>query len=249
MGGSRTFPCAGKKPGPIVSTFAAGEHIPVILEGTATHDGGHCQFSISYDEGKTFVVLMTVYRECLRKSGNTYLVPIPTGIPSAKRAVFHWSWINAIGNREYYANCADIAIQGVSPGKLEGLQLLVVNNPDPIKDSIVLPEFPGEDTASCDGKLLLDSRPKVSLDVETGQANPNGVFKGKELEEKISKDCKVKYVGPAGGTEEGTPTTSLAKGTVTPTAQAQLSGASTRFEFNPGMLCLGLFVIIGQLLP
>jgi hypothetical protein len=173
-----------------------------MLEGTIWHDGGHCQFALSYDNGESWVVIKTVYRECLRNATQTqYLVTIPSGAPSALRAVFMWSWLNAVGNREFYVNCADIAIQGVSPGRLEGRQLLVANYAPPVAGTVMLPEFPGRDTASCDGKLLLDSRPRATLDVSTGKVNPPGLFLGKELESRITS-CDVKYISPPGADED-----------------------------------------------
>lgn len=124
LGGRRTFPCAGKKAGPIVATYSAGDSIDVVLTGSATHDGGHwlvlprngvssllfltcaadgsmdSQFALSYDAGVSWVVLKTVYRECLRGEGYNYSVPIPSSAPKADRAVLLWTWMNAIGNRE-----------------------------------------------------------------------------------------------------------------------------------------------------
>ncbi|KXS20385.1 lytic polysaccharide monooxygenase [Gonapodya prolifera JEL478] len=126
LGPSRPYPCQGKGKGPIVATYQAGSSVHVQLYGSASHDGGHCQFSVSFDGGYTFVVLLTVVRECLRASGSEYNVALPAGAPSGD-AVFSWSWINAVGNREYYQGCADITINGVSGGSITGPQLFVAN--------------------------------------------------------------------------------------------------------------------------
>ncbi|KAJ2364328.1 hypothetical protein IW150_006510, partial [Coemansia sp. RSA 2607] len=59
-----------------------------------------------------------------------YDVPVPDHIPAAPKAVFAWSWISAMGAREYYMNCADVRIENF--GKQEPLvahELLVVNVP------------------------------------------------------------------------------------------------------------------------
>ncbi|KXS11541.1 hypothetical protein M427DRAFT_102285, partial [Gonapodya prolifera JEL478] len=110
-------------------THQAGSSISVTLgEGGAPHDGGHCQFALLYDNGNMFVVLSTVKRECLRAEGLSYTVPIPAGAPSGD-AIFSWSWINAVGSREYYQDCGDVTIQGADGGSLTGPQLLVVNAP------------------------------------------------------------------------------------------------------------------------
>ncbi|RKP04570.1 hypothetical protein THASP1DRAFT_11716, partial [Thamnocephalis sphaerospora] len=118
--------CQGKPAGPIAATFQAGSNIAVTLDGGAPHGGGHCQFSLSYDGGKTFVVLKDVMDTCMVDSLH-YSVPLPATAPGSKRAIFAWSWINAVGNREYYMNCADVAIKGPAKGKLSGKQMLVAN--------------------------------------------------------------------------------------------------------------------------
>ncbi|KAI9291836.1 hypothetical protein K502DRAFT_336119 [Neoconidiobolus thromboides FSU 785] len=84
------------------------ENISVQLRGTATHDGGHCQFSVSYND-RDWVVLKGVYGNCLT-GGLSYDIPILANAPSGS-VTFAWGWINRSGNREYYMNCADITIK------------------------------------------------------------------------------------------------------------------------------------------
>ncbi|RKP10130.1 hypothetical protein THASP1DRAFT_13260, partial [Thamnocephalis sphaerospora] len=103
--------CGGKPAGPIAAIYAAGSSIDVKIEGSTPHDGGHCQFALSYDGGKTFVVLRDVVGNCITGS-REYSVLLPADVPSANNAVFAWAWINATGNREYYMNCADVIIKG-----------------------------------------------------------------------------------------------------------------------------------------
>ncbi|ORZ34615.1 hypothetical protein BCR44DRAFT_1390396 [Catenaria anguillulae PL171] len=123
------FPCKGYPAQAPVLTVAAGSSIPITLAGGATHDGGHCQFALSYDGDKTFVVIDTIIRECLRR-GSPFqtTVTIPASAPSGK-ATLAWSWINAVGNREYYMSCADVEITGGSgsSGSLTGPELLVAH--------------------------------------------------------------------------------------------------------------------------
>ena len=94
----------------------------------ASHGGGHCQWALSYDDGKTWVVIKTLIRECLRDAGADYSVPvqIPANAPSGK-ATFMWLWNNAVGNRELYSNCADIEIKGTSGGSISGVAPLIAN--------------------------------------------------------------------------------------------------------------------------
>jgi len=93
-----TFPCKGFSKGPSTVTYN-GRTVMLTLEGTATHGGGHCQFGVSYDN-VNFVVLKTVMGSCLIE-GMSYTFDLPDDIPSGELIVF-WSWVNRIGNREYY---------------------------------------------------------------------------------------------------------------------------------------------------
>ncbi|KAI8318875.1 hypothetical protein GQ54DRAFT_320857 [Martensiomyces pterosporus] len=98
------------------------------------HYGGHCEFSISYDGGSTFVVLKQVLQYCFYNGPSTsdvpqvfsYNVDLPANLPGSNHAVFAWTWVNASGNREYYMNCADIAINGPA-GSLTGKQMTIAN--------------------------------------------------------------------------------------------------------------------------
>ncbi|NBU34285.1 hypothetical protein EB118_06980 [bacterium] len=119
-----TFPCKGFPKGP--STQNVIGQVVVTLEGTAIHGGGHCQFGVSFDD-RTFVVLETIVRNCLL-TGMSYPIDIPSSIGTGPVTLF-WTWINAIGNREYYMECADIYVSGSGSGTVSGLELLVVNLP------------------------------------------------------------------------------------------------------------------------
>ncbi|ORX83507.1 hypothetical protein K493DRAFT_140519, partial [Basidiobolus meristosporus CBS 931.73] len=122
------YPCKGYEQGKVVQTVDAGGSIQVKLNGIATHSGGHCQFAVSYDGGDTFAVLKTVYDDCLIASLD-YTVPIPSSAASSSNVVFAWAWINKVGYREYYMNCADIEIKGSDDGYISGPKLLVANLP------------------------------------------------------------------------------------------------------------------------
>ncbi|KAJ3080901.1 hypothetical protein HK102_002711, partial [Quaeritorhiza haematococci] len=129
------FPCGGKPASPNLTPLTAGQPFTVTLEGEAVHSGGHCQLALLYTStgamtrDSPFVVVKDVFRDCLVKDRNIE-VTIPADAPQG-RAVFAWTWINAIGNREYYMNCADVEIQSNNPptNTLKGPKLLVVNLP------------------------------------------------------------------------------------------------------------------------
>jgi hypothetical protein len=166
-GSTFPFPCKGFPKGPSTKTIN-GNKVSVTLEGSATHGGGHCQFGVTYDDSK-FVVLRTVTDNCLT-GGMTYDFDLPSNIPSGDITVF-WTWINRIGNREYYMECADVTINnsngGNSPVEISGKELLVVN----ILGNPVIPEGlpPGND-----GTDLLNARKDISVISGSGSGSGNG---------------------------------------------------------------------------
>ncbi|KAI9299138.1 hypothetical protein K502DRAFT_400 [Neoconidiobolus thromboides FSU 785] len=151
------FPCKGARQGPAQATYAAGSTIDVQfanVSGANKHDGGHCQFGISYDNAKTIVVLKTVIRNCF-KQGINFPVKIPADAPPSNSTVLTWTWINAEGNREYYMNCADIKITGGKVGgSVTGPQNLVGNLPG----YPLFPEF-----YQGDRRELFDKRPIITI--------------------------------------------------------------------------------------
>ncbi|KAJ2376784.1 hypothetical protein IW150_001769 [Coemansia sp. RSA 2607] len=116
--------------------WTAGSTVTVDFHPhAAVHGGGHCQFALSYDGGNTFVVIHDELRYCFTggpSSSNTgskleYQIALPSDLPSGDKVVFAWAWNNAIGNREFYMNCADVSIQGKAGGLFSGPQMLVAN--------------------------------------------------------------------------------------------------------------------------
>ena len=81
-----------------VVNWDAGSTINFTLSGTATHGGGSCQMSMSYDLGKTWSVIESYMGGCPIDT-LTYEVEIPKEAPSGE-ALFGWSWFNKVGNRE-----------------------------------------------------------------------------------------------------------------------------------------------------
>ncbi|KAJ2543118.1 hypothetical protein EV175_006005 [Coemansia sp. RSA 1933] len=125
------FPCRNFKAGPAQGTMVAGHPFHVRFDGIATHLGGDCQFAVSYDNGTTFAVIWDKISTCfLDTVDGGYDVPVPNTIPAAKKAIFSWTWVNGLGSREYYMNCADVRIENYSHQEpLTAHELLVVNLP------------------------------------------------------------------------------------------------------------------------
>lgn len=114
-----------------MNQWNAGETKPVKFMGSAVHGGGSCQFSITTDAAPTkdsqWKVIQSNIGGCPAnvgdknldsgspddKSGPSFPVTMPKDIP-AGQYTFAWSWINKIGNREFYMNCAPIQVGGSS---------------------------------------------------------------------------------------------------------------------------------------
>ncbi|KAJ2237462.1 hypothetical protein H4R99_001939 [Coemansia sp. RSA 1722] len=121
------------------ATWTAGQSVTIKFNpNAASHSGGHCEFSISYN-GKDFAVIHQELRYCFRKGkpaaiDNTaevlqYTFDLPEDLPSSDKAIFSWTWVNASGNREFYMNCADIAIEGGTSSSYTGKKMTIVNYP------------------------------------------------------------------------------------------------------------------------
>lgn len=127
------FPCkqpSGAYVPQDITQWNAGETHQVKLKGGATHGGGSCQFSITTDQKPTkdtqWKVIKSVIGQCPggppddNTSGNKddtsnpgFDVTLPKDLP-AGNYTFSWTWLNKLGNREFYQNCAPIAVGGSS---------------------------------------------------------------------------------------------------------------------------------------
>ena len=148
------FPCKGyhlDSSKRSTATYEAGDEYNMTLSGSATHSGGSCQLSLSYDDGATFKVIKSMIGGCPLES--SYQFRIPDFAPSGD-ALFAWSWINHSGNREFYMNCAQVEVENPSSGdesRLNKLPNIWVANLDSVNDcrvpegtDVVYPN-PGED--------------------------------------------------------------------------------------------------------
>ena len=144
------FPCKGFPKGPPVDTITSNKVKINIETPLPMHGGGHCQFGISYGD-KTFIVLRQVISSCLLNDSK-YEMTLPS-IPNGKVTIF-WTYINAIGNREYYMDCADVIIDikdNNITDEINGKELIIVNLPG----YEIIPEFPKK--GMYDGRDLLEN--------------------------------------------------------------------------------------------
>lgn len=131
------FPCQLKYDDSTTAatSIALGSTQPLDFTGGATHGGGSCQISITYDDpptkSSTFKVIQSIEGGCPTKNnaGNigddasspdpdTYSFTMPTNLPTGK-AILAWTWFNKVGNREMYMNCAPIDITSGSSKRSE----------------------------------------------------------------------------------------------------------------------------------
>lgn len=105
------YPCKGYANDPFKSqaSYSPGQTYELELDGSATHSGGSCQLSLTYDRGKTFKVIESMLGDC--PIAKKYNFQIPSDAPSGE-ALLAWTWFNKVGNREMYMNCAMVTIGG-----------------------------------------------------------------------------------------------------------------------------------------
>ena len=112
------FACKGyqnDRPIHTVADYALGSQQILSLAGSATHGGGSCQVSLSYDNGRTFRVVKSMIGGC--PLAKQYNFTVPAYAPGGT-ALLAWSWQNLVGNREYYMNCAwvNVVVGGSGSG-------------------------------------------------------------------------------------------------------------------------------------
>ncbi|KAJ2666016.1 hypothetical protein IW148_001375 [Coemansia sp. RSA 1199] len=158
-----------------VASWTAGQPVTVKFQPDgAAHGGGHCQFAISYDNGKTAAVVHKVMEHCFfngPSDGNNaevlqYTFNLPADVPASSKAQFIWIWTNAIGNRELYTGIADISI--ANPGgstSYTGKSAIYPNH----AGYPTIPEFNGDYTT---GVSLFDNAPNVVVSPGGSPAPP-----------------------------------------------------------------------------
>ncbi|KAJ2705019.1 hypothetical protein FB645_002805 [Coemansia sp. IMI 203386] len=119
--------------------WSPGQEVTVKFNSwSVSHSGGHCQFSISYDNGKTFAVIHEELQYCFvgskpddyteEVSIYDYTFTLPD-LPASDTAVFVWTWVAAVGNREFFMNCADIIIENSEFESYTGKNITIANYP------------------------------------------------------------------------------------------------------------------------
>ncbi|CAG8649672.1 1638_t:CDS:1 [Ambispora gerdemannii] len=181
----KPFPCGGYPVDTkVTQVFQAGEIINVKFynpnfpgkltsadakRNQGRHNGGFCEFALSYDGGKTYTVIATYHRTCPDIFFD-WKVKIPEAAPSCNKrgkCIFSWSWINSDANREFYQNCADVKIVGNSRKPLPIIDITRVNLPPKFKKIISPPGDPSN-TGNAKGRGPLSSDVSANLALKIG---------------------------------------------------------------------------------
>ncbi|OCL07364.1 lytic polysaccharide monooxygenase [Glonium stellatum] len=114
------YPCK-QRPGVYtisqMNNMKVGDLQPLTFIGSAVHEGGSCQVSVSLDKeptaSSTFKVIKSIEGACpgLTSGPLPYNFTVPAAIPNGQFTLA-WTWFNKIGNREMYMNCAPITVTG-----------------------------------------------------------------------------------------------------------------------------------------
>ncbi|WEW59151.1 MutS-like protein [Emydomyces testavorans] len=122
------YPCKGYHKDPFRATarYQPGQEYTIKIDGSASHGGGSCQISLSYDNGQTFRVAKSIIGGCPLKP--EYSFTVPSNAPSGN-ALLAWTWFNKIGNREMYMNCAQVSISGENKERRRTADVAFTNLP------------------------------------------------------------------------------------------------------------------------
>ncbi|KAI1821068.1 lytic polysaccharide monooxygenase [Xylaria intraflava] len=170
------YPCKGylkfigTPDGTPVATYSPGQSATFTVEGGASHNGGSCQLSLSYDKGATFTVIKSFIGSCPTSSGGTFGFTIPSDAPEGNDVVFAWTWVNKTGNREFYMSCAIVNIK-TGGGKRaietnEKRTVAFADRPQVFKANL------GGDDKYCTKEGVDTVFPEPGPDVETNASNP-----------------------------------------------------------------------------
>ena len=171
------YPCKGYQSllntpqGQSVATWVAGQSYNFSIVGSATHEGGSCQASLSFDGGKSFTVIHSYVGGCPLKTDWDFTLPDDT---PAGDALFAWSWFNKIGNREMYMNCAHITITANSSKRRNANRRRDPGDPISSRPAIFVANV-NNGCSDIEGKDLLFPHPGPDVDTDsTGTAPPVG---------------------------------------------------------------------------
>lgn len=164
------FPCRGHlsvlgspqaKP---VADWAPGQPQSLTVVGGASHSGGSCQASLSFDNGKSWKVIHSWIGNCPTSGESKDQFTVPSDTPAGE-AIFAWTWFNKVGNREMYMNCAVINITGGGKKKRGSTQSFQ-SRPDMFVANV------GKGCGTTEGTDLMFPNPGPDVDMESKKTSP-----------------------------------------------------------------------------
>ncbi|RPB05492.1 hypothetical protein L873DRAFT_1663248 [Choiromyces venosus 120613-1] len=159
-----------------VATWSRGGSYKFQLAGSATHAGGSCQASLSFDRGNTWTLIKSWVGGCVKPEpggDQTFEFKIPSDVPGGE-ALFAWTWFNNQGNREMYMNCAVVTISGGK--KLRSIPSEGLVTPRASGSSIFLANI-GNGCTTVGGKDVAFPNPGSQVEyggVQANRAEPQG---------------------------------------------------------------------------
>ncbi|EME43051.1 hypothetical protein DOTSEDRAFT_53974 [Dothistroma septosporum NZE10] len=152
------FPCHGMQlPTSGGQKMAAGSSQLLAFDlgggaNTAVHGGGSCQLSFTQEtnpakqkDPKNWKVVYSILGGCMSTSEgnleqavtcsggdstacvNSFNYTIPKGVKDGN-AILAWTWMNTIGNREFYMNCANVDFTGGDGSEMSSFPKMFVAN-------------------------------------------------------------------------------------------------------------------------
>jgi len=224
------------------NTWPLGSTQSLSFTGSATHGGGSCQVSISYDEAptasSTWKVIHSIEGGCPIKgvAGNngdnanavnpdSYPFTVPTDLPTGT-AVMAWTWFNKVGNREMYMNCAPITLTAAS-SKRSGENELEARNATQLmeRDQAAFSALPDMFIANIgNGCGTVDS-----TDVKFPNAGDSVVLDGSQTSSALQAPT-----GSCGSAVAGKPTTTAGSGSGATSPAASAKPTKTSAAGIPG---------------
>ncbi|KAG5928566.1 hypothetical protein E4U53_002627 [Claviceps sorghi] len=164
------FPCKGHlsvlgtPQAQSVADWAPGQPQSLTITGGASHNGGSCQASLSFDSGKTWKVIHSWIGNCPGSGESKFQFTVPSDTPAGP-ALFAWTWFNQVGNREMYMNCASVTITR-GGRKRRGSTQSLQSRPDMFVANV------GKGCGTAEGSDLLFPDPGPDVDMNSKKTAP-----------------------------------------------------------------------------
>lgn len=214
------------------NAMALGSTQSLAFIGSATHGGGSCQVSITYDlkpsASSVWKVIHSIEGGCpaRNQAGNlgdnanmvdpdTYSFQIPTTLPTGN-ATLAWTWFNKVGNREMYMNCAPVTFSATTTKRAIEIK----------RDTAAFNALPNMFTANIgNGCTTADSKDVLFPNPGDSVEQLGGSTKAAALASATGSGCAAAVAGQSGAASTGSPS-SAAAANPTPTTVASVPATS-----------------------